>query len=86
MTLGGKLRGFLLGVGGGRSGGIVFFNPFCCTSHFFKRKHVRLLPTGQDIYNVIESYWKTNPHMSFVILDEDFLLTKTRHGVSCLRG
>ena len=27
---------------------------FCCTSHFFKRKHIKLLPEGRDIYNVIE--------------------------------
>ncbi len=51
---------------------------FCCTSHFFKRKHVRLLPEGKDIFNVIESYLEDDPDMSFVILDEDFLLSKPR--------
>ncbi|MEK7288194.1 MAG: hypothetical protein AAB091_06515 [Elusimicrobiota bacterium] len=51
---------------------------FCCTSHFFKRKHIRLLPTGQDIYNVIERYLALDPSMVFSILDEDFLLNKKR--------
>ncbi|MBI4396784.1 MAG: cobalamin B12-binding domain-containing protein [Elusimicrobia bacterium] len=51
---------------------------FCCTSHFFKRKHIRLLPEGRDIYAVVEDYLEKDPEMSFVILDEDFLLNKTR--------
>jgi len=51
---------------------------FCCTSHFFKRKHIRLLPTGADIHRVIERYHETSPGMSIIILDEDFLLNKKR--------
>jgi len=51
---------------------------FCCTSHFFKRKHVRLLPRGADIYRVIERYQEIEPGMSIVILDEDFLLNRKR--------
>jgi radical SAM superfamily enzyme YgiQ (UPF0313 family) len=51
---------------------------FCCTSHFFKRKHIRLLPTGKDIYDVIEKYLEIDPTMSFIIIDEDFLLAKRR--------
>jgi haloalkane dehalogenase len=51
---------------------------FCCTSYFFKRKHVRLLPTGRDIYRVIERYLEVEPGMSIVILDEDFLLNRKR--------
>lgn len=51
---------------------------FCCTSHFFKRKHVRLLPTGRDIHDVIERYLAIDPGMAFVILDEDFLLNRKR--------
>jgi hypothetical protein len=51
---------------------------FCCTSHFFKRRHVRLLPTGRDIYRVIERYWDIEPGMSMVVLDEDFLVNKKR--------
>ena len=51
---------------------------FCCTSHFFKRQHVRLLPTGRDIYNVIERYFDLDPSLVFLIIDEDFLLNKKR--------
>ncbi len=51
---------------------------FCCTSHFFKRKHVKLLPEGRDIYDVIERYLIRDPNMAFTIIDEDFLLDKKR--------
>jgi radical SAM superfamily enzyme YgiQ (UPF0313 family) len=51
---------------------------FCCTSHFFKRRHIKLLPEGRDIYNVIERYLIRNPSMVFTIIDEDFLLDKKR--------
>lgn len=51
---------------------------FCCTSHFFKRKHVKLLPEGKDIYAVVERYLDTDPNLVFLIIDEDFLLNKKR--------
>ncbi|MBI4503463.1 MAG: hypothetical protein HY700_20175 [Gemmatimonadetes bacterium] len=51
---------------------------FCCTSHFFKRKHIRLLPTGADIYRVVERYMEVDPALSILILDEDFLLNRRR--------
>jgi len=51
---------------------------FCCTSHFFKRKHIKLLPTGADIFRVVERYLETDPDISLVVLDEDFLLNKRR--------
>ena len=51
---------------------------FCSTSHFFKRRHIRLLPTGDDIFRVIERYLEIDPGMSMAILDEDFLLAKDR--------
>jgi radical SAM superfamily enzyme YgiQ (UPF0313 family) len=51
---------------------------FCCTSHFFSRKHIKLLPTGRDIYNVVERYFDVDPNFVFLILDEDFLLNKRR--------
>ena len=51
---------------------------FCCTSHFFKRKHIRLLPTGADIYRVIERYLEVDPKLAILILDEDFLLNRRR--------
>ncbi|MGA2176603.1 MAG: cobalamin-dependent protein [Verrucomicrobiota bacterium] len=51
---------------------------FCCTSHFFSRKHIKLLPEGKDIYAVVERYLATDPNLVFLILDEDFLLNKKR--------
>jgi radical SAM superfamily enzyme YgiQ (UPF0313 family) len=51
---------------------------FCCTSHFFKRKHIKLLPEGRDIYEVIKRYLLRDPKMVFTIIDEDFLLDKKR--------
>ncbi len=51
---------------------------FCCTSAFFKRKHIRLLPTGADIYRVIERYLEVDSKLSILILDEDFLLNRRR--------
>jgi radical SAM superfamily enzyme YgiQ (UPF0313 family) len=51
---------------------------FCCTSHFFSRKHIKLLPTGRDIYAVVERYLAMDPRLVFLILDEDFLLNKKR--------
>jgi radical SAM superfamily enzyme YgiQ (UPF0313 family) len=51
---------------------------FCCTSHFFKRHHVRLLPTGDDIYRVIQRYQEMEPGMGMAIIDEDFLVARDR--------
>jgi len=51
---------------------------FCCTSHFFKRKHIKLLPDGKDIFAVIERYLDMDPSLVFLIIDEDFLLNKKR--------
>jgi radical SAM superfamily enzyme YgiQ (UPF0313 family) len=51
---------------------------FCCTSHFFSRKHIKLLPTGKDIFAVMERYLELDSKMVFSILDEDFLLNKQR--------
>lgn len=51
---------------------------FCCTSHFFSRKHIRLLPEGKDIYAVAERYLDLDPNLVLLIIDEDFLLNKKR--------
>jgi haloalkane dehalogenase len=51
---------------------------FCCTSHYFSRRHIKLLPTGRDIYNVVERYFDLDPSLVFLIIDEDFLLNKKR--------
>jgi hypothetical protein len=51
---------------------------FCCTSHFFKRRHVRLLSSGTDIYDAVRRYHEIDPQMCIMIMDEDFLLNKRR--------
>lgn len=51
---------------------------FCCTSHFFSRKHIQLLPHGRDIFALVERYLDMNPNLVFLILDEDFLLNRRR--------
>ncbi|MDP6059659.1 MAG: hypothetical protein QGH33_12240 [Pirellulaceae bacterium] len=51
---------------------------FCCTSHYFKRRHIRLLPTGKDIYDVVRKYHAIDPDMNIMIMDEDFLLNRKR--------
>lgn len=51
---------------------------FCCTSHFFKRRHIKLLPTGRDVFEVMRRYHDELGVDQFTILDEDFLLNKRR--------
>ena len=51
---------------------------FCCTSHYFSRKHIKLLPEGKDIFAVVERYLDVDPRLVFLIIDEDFLLNKKR--------
>lgn len=51
---------------------------FCCTSHFFGRRHLRLLPTGRDIHAVVRRYLDMDPGISLAVLDEDFLLNRKR--------
>lgn len=51
---------------------------FCATSHFFKRKHIRLLPEGDDIFELMQRYRKADPGIKFTVLDEDFLLNQKR--------
>jgi len=51
---------------------------FCCTSHFFKRRHIKLLPEGKDIYAAVERYLDMDSSLVFLIVDEDFLLNRKR--------
>jgi len=51
---------------------------FCSTSHFFKRKHLSLLETGAQVYEVVRRHLKANPDAQFTILDEEFLLDRER--------
>lgn len=51
---------------------------FCCTSHFFKRRHIRLLRSGSAIFDVMAGLQDKHPGVSFTVLDEDFLLNRRR--------
>lgn len=51
---------------------------FCSTSHFFSRKHIKLLKTGRDIYEVVKKHLDINPDAQFTVLDEEFLLDTKR--------
>ncbi len=51
---------------------------FCATSHFFRRRHIRLLPTGKDIHDVVARYVALDPAISLAVMDEDFLLNRRR--------
>jgi radical SAM superfamily enzyme YgiQ (UPF0313 family) len=51
---------------------------FCSTSHYFKRKHIRLLPSGDSIHRVLARYQDHYPGIATTILDEDFLLNQKR--------
>ena len=57
---------------------------FCCTSHFFRRKHIRLLPTGDDIYRVIERYLDVDPQMNILIVDEVLAVGDAEFQRKCL--
>ncbi|MBN1334832.1 MAG: cobalamin-dependent protein [Deltaproteobacteria bacterium] len=51
---------------------------FCTTSHYFHRRHIKLLPTGRDVFEVLQAYRELDPDMEFTVLDEDFLLDRRR--------
>lgn len=56
---------------------------FCCTSHFFRRKYVKLRGGGADIYEaLIETRRRAERDgyemSSFALIDEDFFLQKKR--------
>ena len=51
---------------------------FCCTSHFYGQRHIRLLPTGRDLFDVVRAYRAIEPDMEFTVLDEDFLIHRKR--------
>jgi radical SAM superfamily enzyme YgiQ (UPF0313 family) len=52
---------------------------FCATSHYFKRRHIALLPDGPSIVEAIRKLRERHPDMtSFWISDEDFLLNPAR--------
>jgi haloalkane dehalogenase len=56
---------------------------FCCTSHFFKRKYVRLSGSGSDIYDAMMETRRRAERdgqrmSSFALIDEDFFLYRKR--------
>ncbi len=56
---------------------------FCCTSHFFKRKYVRLHQSGADIYEAMMDTRKRAradgfSMDAFALIDEDFFLYRKR--------
>ena len=52
---------------------------FCATSHYFKLKHIPILPDGASILGAMHRLRKIHPNLdSFWINDEDFLLNPTR--------
>ncbi|MFH0900048.1 MAG: hypothetical protein V2A73_05410 [Pseudomonadota bacterium] len=52
---------------------------FCATSHYFKRRHIRILDNGQAILDAITRLRELHPGMDhFWINDEDFLLNERR--------
>ena len=52
---------------------------FCATSHYFKRRHFKLLPDGRAILGAIRKLRARHPEMSiFWVNDEDFLLDEAR--------
>ena len=54
---------------------------FCVTSHYFKREHLKLLPTGEAIANAIKDLQKKSPGVNSIwISDEDFLIDPKRAG------
>jgi hypothetical protein len=56
---------------------------FCCTSHFFRRKHIRLVPDGYALYEAMMETQKRAAKegyemQSWAVIDEDFFLYRKR--------
>jgi len=56
---------------------------FCCTSHFFKRRYVKLCGSGSDVYDaMVETRDRAAREgydlRSYALIDEDFFLYKKR--------
>jgi radical SAM superfamily enzyme YgiQ (UPF0313 family) len=52
---------------------------FCCTSHFFNRKYIPLLKTGQELHDAMMTIDSGNKYIrNFGIVDEDFLAPRER--------
>ena len=52
---------------------------FCVTSHYFKRKHIKLLPTGKSVMEAMQNLQAARPDVNSIwINDEDFLVDHKR--------
>ncbi len=52
---------------------------FCCTSHFFDRKHVPLLKSGREIHEaMVAADFRGKSFRNIGIIDEDFLSDRNR--------
>ncbi len=79
-----KLMGFLVTKGAALLAGLGCPHgcDFCCTSHFFGRRHIPLLKTGEDIYREIRRVQKDqgDPKLGIGVIEEDFLMQRKRAG------
>jgi hypothetical protein len=65
---------------------------FCCTSHFFKRRHIPFAKSGHELHEALRSMEerarKAKDTLSgFIIIDEDFFLheSRAREFLECVR-
>lgn len=82
----GKTLGIHLGKGGVIAAGLGCPRgcEFCLTSHYFDCKHLPLLRTGKEIFQVMTDFYpslvlkKRTKSREYLIIEEDFLLDKKR--------
>jgi haloalkane dehalogenase len=65
---------------------------FCCTSHFFKRKYIPFVKTGQELHKVVLDMERKAEEAGdvlsgFILIDEDFFLQekRAREFLQCVR-
>ena len=65
---------------------------FCCTSHFFKRKYIPFVKTGQELHKVVLDMERKAEEAGdvlsgFILIDEDFFLQekRARDFLQCVR-
>jgi haloalkane dehalogenase len=65
---------------------------FCCTSHYFKRRYIPFVKSGQELYQIMihmeKQAKKAGDELSgFILIDEDFFLheKRAREFLQCVR-
>ena len=65
---------------------------FCCTSHFFKRKYIPFVKSGEELYGLMllmkkEAEKAGDDISGFILIDEDFFLheKRAREFLQCVR-